>query len=255
MKIMAQNKLNYLANALTGISLFCGFVSIIFSLEQHFTFASWAILLSVVFDGLDGQIARRNPIPSEFGKELDSLVDVISFGIATSILGYIFVYRHFYLWATSALLIYLVCSIIRLAKFNITPKDKLANYFYGLPTTASGGLLASFILIYRRYTQSAPPVIFLFMVLLVSFLMISKIRYPNLDALIQLLRKNKFLVLTIILILLTVLIIFSLITSVFLPEITIFALFIMYLLFSPFTVRLSDSNVTGRGSTQEPECK
>lgn len=233
--------MNFLANILTGVSLLFGFISTIFSLEQHFTFASWAILLSVVFDGLDGQIARRNPIPSEFGKELDSLVDVISFGIAPSILGYIFVYRHFHFYITSVLFIYLVCSIMRLAKFNITPKDKLINYFYGLPTTASGGLLASFILIYRRYTQSAPPVIFLFMALLVSFLMVSKIKYPNLNALIQLLRKNKLLVLAIILILLTVLIIFLLITSMFLPEITIFALFIMYLIFSPFVVKWSET--------------
>jgi len=81
--------MNYLANFLTVLSLFFGFLSIIFSLESHFTFASWAIILSVIFDGLDGQVARKNPVPSEFGKELDSLADVVSFGIAPSILGYI----------------------------------------------------------------------------------------------------------------------------------------------------------------------
>jgi len=123
--------MNYLANFLTVLSLFFGFLSIIFSLESHFTFASWAIILSVIFDGLDGQVARKNPVPSEFGKELDSLADVVSFGIAPSILGYIFIYRTFYFWATLALFIYLFCSVMRLAKYNITPKDKLADYFYG----------------------------------------------------------------------------------------------------------------------------
>lgn len=84
--------MNLLANFLTGLSLIGGFAAIIYSLEGHFTFACWAIILSVIFDGLDGQIARKNPVPSEFGKELDSLVDVVSFGIAPLILGYVFVY-------------------------------------------------------------------------------------------------------------------------------------------------------------------
>ena len=63
--------MNQLANLLSTLSLIFGFISIIFSLESQFTFASWAILLSVVFDGLDGQVARKNPTPREFGKELD----------------------------------------------------------------------------------------------------------------------------------------------------------------------------------------
>lgn len=229
--------MNYLANLLTVLSLTGGFVSIVFSLERHFTFASWAIILSVIFDGLDGQVARKNPVPSDFGKQLDSLVDVVSFGIAPAILGYIFVYRQFYLLTTLTLFIYLLCSVTRLAKYNITPKEKLANYFSGLPTTASGGILASFILIYRRYTQSPPPhALFLLLVLMLSFLMISKIKYMNLDGLRQLFQKSTLPLLTIILITLSVLIIFYRITSVFLPEITIFTLFVTYL-FSPLAAK------------------
>lgn len=182
--------MNYLANFLSGLSLAGGFFSVIFSLKNHFTYASWAIILSVIFDGLDGQIARRNPVPSEFGKELDSLVDVVSFGIAPSILGYIFVYRNFSYVAISVLFIYLVCSVTRLAEYNITAKEKLANYFYGLPTTVSGGILASFILIYRKYTRLPSPFIFLLIVLGLSFLMVSKVRYPNLDGLKQILEKK-----------------------------------------------------------------
>src|SRR3990167_9275730 len=100
--------MNLLANSLTILSLGFGFVSIIFSLESHFTFASWAIIISVIFDGLDGQVARRNPIPSEFGKELDSLSDVVSFGIAPASLGYFFIYSHFDFWATLVLFMYLI---------------------------------------------------------------------------------------------------------------------------------------------------
>lgn len=244
--------MNFLANFLTTLSLICGFVSIIFSLESHFTFACWAIILSVVFDGLDGQIARKNPTPSEFGKELDSLVDVITFGLAPSILGYIFVYRDFYFWATLALFIYLFCSVMRLAKYNITPKEKLVNYFYGLPTTASGGTLASFILIYRvKHDIFLPkfipqilspkfiPVTFLFIVLVLSFLMVSRVRYLNLDGLIQIFGK-KTLPLGLALVILLIISAFLRIACI-----VIFMLFSIYLLFSPFLVKRLSNNAPG----------
>lgn len=241
--------MNYLANFLTGLSLFFGFLSIIFSLESHFTFACWAIFLSGVFDGLDGQIARMNPVPSQFGKELDSLVDVVSFGIAPSILGYMFVYIHFQLLAAIALFIYLSCSIFRLAKYNITPKEEIINYFIGLPTTVSGGVLASFILIYRRkqdmmFPEYVPdiflpkfiPIIFLLIVLILSFLMVSRIKYLNLDGLKTLFgRKTGLLVLSIILIL---------VATAFLNKfgVTLFTIFLIYLLFSPFMVKRLGNN-------------
>lgn len=235
--------MNYLANFLTGLSLACGFVSIIFSLENHFTFSSWAIIFSVIFDGLDGQIARKNRLPDEFGKELDSLVDVISFGVAPSVLGYIFVYQQFHLWATGALFIYLVCSVSRLAKYNVMHKEKAGNYFFGLPTTASGGALASFILVYRRYTMKLPPPrsFFIFLVLLLAYLMISEVKYLNLDGIKQSFRKNKLLIPGIVLTLLVVLGGFYLKTGVFLPELAIFTLFLIYLLFSPFVLKSLNS--------------
>ena len=227
--------MNHLANLLTFLSLACGFGSIIFSLENHFTFASWAIILSVVFDGLDGQVARKNPVPSGFGKELDSLVDVVSFGIAPAVLGYIFIYRTFYFWATLALFLYLVCSVIRLAKYNITPKEKLLTYFYGLPTTVGGGVLASFILIYRKGEYSSlpqlVPFIFLFLVVLLAFLMVSRVHYLNLDGLKQVLGKRIRLTLLVLL--------FLLIIAAFLRRagVSLFILFVIYLIFSPFVVK------------------
>jgi len=234
--------MNFLANSITVLSLICGFSSIIFCIEGHFTFASWAIILSVIFDGLDGQIARKNPVSSDFGKELDSLADVVCFGIAPSILGYIFVYLTFYFWSTLALFIYLFCSVMRLAKYNITPKEKLANYFYGLPTTVSGGIVASFILIYRKGRDISPlpqsvHIIFLFMVLLLAFLMVSRVRYLNLDGLKQLLaKKTKLTVLALIILL---------IFAAFLKKsgVTIFMFFLIYLLFSPFVIKKLNNNL------------
>jgi CDP-diacylglycerol--serine O-phosphatidyltransferase len=228
--------MNLLANLLTLLSLTCGFVSIIFSLESHFTFACWAIILSVVFDGFDGEIARKNPVPSEFGKELDSLVDVISFGIAPSILGYIFVYRSFYLAATLSLFIYLLAGVMRLAKYNITSKEKLVNYFYGLPTTASGGALASFILIFRKGKDLSPlpgsiPTIFLLLVLLLAMLMVSRVRYLNLNGLKKIFGSKIRLVVSLLIIAVISAASFRKAGTV------IFSLFLLYLLFSPFAVK------------------
>lgn len=227
--------MNHLANFLTCLSLACGFISIIFSLESHFTFASLAIIFSVIFDGLDGQVAQLNPGPSDFGKELDSLVDVISFGIAPAVLGYTFVYREFHFVATGALFIYLVCSVTRLAKYNITPKEELIKYFTGLPTTASGGVLASFILVFRRFSEKLPPErpIFICLVLILSYLMISKVKYINLEEIKKLFKTSKIAVFGVLIVSLIAFFGFWALSGVFLPEITIFALFALYLI-SPF---------------------
>lgn len=240
---------NVLANLLSGLSLVCGFTSLILSLEKQFTFASLAIISAVIFDGLDGQVARRNPVPSEFGKQLDSLIDVVSFGIAPSILGYVFIYERFHLWAVGALFIYLAASITRLAKYNITPKGEMPNCFIGLPTTASGGILAAFILIYRKKGEmmipgfipeilSAEfiPFIFLILVLLLAFLMVSRVRYLNLDGLKELFAgKTKFVIL--------VLMILTALAAYFSKVgLMVFALFLIYLIFSPFVVKRLSNN-------------
>jgi CDP-diacylglycerol--serine O-phosphatidyltransferase len=226
---------NLLANLLTSASLLLGFASLLFSLRHDFTFACWSIIIAVVLDGLDGQVARKNPIASPFGKEFDSLVDVVSFGIAPAVLGYMFVYREFYLYAATALFLYLFSSVVRLAKYNITPKVELVNYFYGLPTTASGGMLASFILIFRKkegiLVPASLPVIFVALVLLLAFLMVSRARYLNLDGLKRLLgSKAKF----------TLLILGALLIPAFFLRkagVSIFTLFSIYLIFSPVVVK------------------
>jgi len=228
---------NFLANTLTLLSLLFGFISIIFSLEAHFTFASWAIIASVILDGLDGQVARMNPVPSEFGKQLDSLVDVVTFGIAPSVLGYIFVYQDFHLWATAALFIYLVCSVIRLARYNITPKGEgSAHYFSGLPTTAGGGVLASFILIYRGYTKLPPPLVFLLIVAALAYLMVSPVRYLNLNGIMHLFKNYIWSLIVVFGSLVAALVLFQRATGLFSDEIVVFTLFLLYL-FSPLYVR------------------
>ena len=210
-------------------------MSVLFSLKHHFTFACWAIIISVILDGLDGQVARMNSSSSPFGKELDSLVDVVSFGIAPVILGYVFIYRDLYLYATGALFLYLFCSVVRLAKYNITPKEELVNSFSGLPTVASGGVLASFILIFRKkegiLLPPYLPALFIALVLVLAFLMVSRARYLNLDGFKKLFgAKLKFAVFFLALFL-------ALQAWLRKAGVSIFTLFLIYLIFSPFVVK------------------
>ncbi|MCX5696696.1 MAG: CDP-diacylglycerol--serine O-phosphatidyltransferase [Candidatus Omnitrophica bacterium] len=222
--------MNLLANLLTSLSLLCGFASVVFSLERNFTFASWAIVFAVVFDGLDGPAARLNQGSSEFGKQFDSLVDAVVFGIAPSILGYTFVYKDFHIFATLALFMYLAASVVRLARYNLTPSDKMATYFYGLPTTVSGGLLASFILICLKYNQVPSPILFLSLVLFLAFLMVSNARYLNLYGLRLVL--DKFV---------GVFLVFALLAVIFFPQAVLFLFFSLYIILSPFVATKQQS--------------
>lgn len=233
--------MNFLANIVTGLNLFSGFLAVIFSLERHFTLASWAILLSLIFDGLDGQIARINPVPSQFGKQMDSLVDVVSFGIAPLILTFVFLYEDLHLRTAPVLFCYLICGIIRLAKYNIAPKEKKMNSFSGLPITASGGLIASFIIFLNglKIEPCELSRVLMIWVLFISFLMILfSVRYPNLNGITQLFKRNKAVFIVIILLSLSGPIMFFVFSSLFLPEAIILAFFLIYLIFSPFMLKL-----------------
>jgi len=217
------------------LSLLFGFSAIILSIDGYFILSALAIIFSVVFDGFDGELARQLNTHSEFGKELDSLVDVVSFGIAPSVLGYSFIYQRGTFLAVLVFFIYLLAAIIRLAKYNITPKAEMPGYFYGLPTTVAGGILASFVLICRQKGVMAFTgnlfFLFLSLVLLLSGLMLSRIHYLNLNSLRQLLGKKLRLSL----------ITFSIVLAVAFylnsTGVVLFFIFLIYLIFSPFMVK------------------
>lgn len=225
--------MSQLANLLTILSLFCGFCSVLLSLAGEFTFSAYAIILSVVLDGFDGQVARKTQASSEFGKELDSLVDVVSFGIAPVLLGYIFIYRKFYFLAITVLFIYLLCAVIRLARYNIVTKVCQDNCFNGLPTTVSGGILASFVLVCRYKEVSAQSVnaSFILLVLILACLMVSRIRYLNLEGL------KKALGNMLKPVILALFFIFILALYFNKAGILLFSIFLIYLIFSPFVVK------------------
>jgi len=155
-------------------NLFLGIVSIILVFNGKADFAAIMVIVAMLLDGLDGRVARALNVQSEFGKELDSLSDVISFGVAPAFVVYAVAFQDFNTAAAwTATAIFPICGALRLARFNVVAGTP--GYFIGLPIPAAGGVLATMALFNNEL--SAP--VLLIGELLLSFLMVSNIRYPS----------------------------------------------------------------------------
>lgn len=174
-------KTNWVPNAFTMGNLFCGYFSVILTANQKFVQASWLIVAAAVLDALDGKIARLTKASSHFGVEYDSLADVVSFGIAPAFLAYNAVFIN---WGTIGLLIGfgpLVFGSVRLARFNIRLEGFDKDYFEGLPIPAAAVTLATFIVFTSQIWEAIRwQKIFLFILIMVSVLMVTTIRYETL---------------------------------------------------------------------------
>ena len=145
-KLVSSKKTRYLLpNILTLGGVCLGISSIKFSIDGNYSLAVIFILLAAILDALDGRIARLIKGTSEFGKELDSLTDFVSFGIAPVFILYFWELNNYGKLGWAITLIYSVCCVLRLARFNLTTIDKKqlwkSNYFEGVPSPAGGILI------------------------------------------------------------------------------------------------------------------
>jgi len=152
-KLVSSKRTRYLLpNILTIGGVCLGISSIKFSIEGNYSLAVTLILLAAILDALDGRIARLIKGTSDFGKELDSLTDFVSFGIAPVFLLYFWELNQYGKLGWAITLIYSVCCVLRLARFNLTKLDETQewknNFFEGIPSPA-GGLLILMPLIYE----------------------------------------------------------------------------------------------------------
>ena len=152
-KIVSSKKTRYLLpNILTLAGVCLGISSIKFSIDGNFNLAVTLILFAAILDALDGRIARLIKGTSEFGKELDSLTDFVSFGIAPVFILYFWELSNYGKLGWAITLIYSVCCVLRLARFNLTKIETAQqwknNFFEGVPSPA-GGLLILMPLIYE----------------------------------------------------------------------------------------------------------
>ena len=182
-KLVSSKKTRYLLpNILTLGGVCLGISSIKFSIDGNFSLAVTLILLAAILDALDGRVARLIKGTSEFGKELDSLTDFVSFGIAPVLILYFWDLNTYGKLGWAIALVYSVCCVLRLARFNLTKIDNQQvwknNFFEGIPSPAGGVLVLSpliyessgFDILNLNY-QLVTPIVFI----TISILLISKI--------------------------------------------------------------------------------
>jgi len=173
-------KLTYLLpNFLTASSIFVGVLSLIEASKEHYTQAAWLILLALLFDGLDGRVARMTGTTSRFGVEFDSLADIISFGMAPAMLLYFYAGHHYGRFGILVSALYVIFGAVRLARFNITTAQNDPNVFIGLPIPTAAVALATTLLFFEEYHLHDWALMLLIASLPVALLMVSNIRYPS----------------------------------------------------------------------------
>ncbi|HTN95117.1 MAG TPA: CDP-diacylglycerol--serine O-phosphatidyltransferase [Gallionella sp.] len=134
-----------LPNLFTTGALFAGFYAIVQAMNEHFEYSAVAIFIAMVLDGLDGRVARLTHTQSEFGAEYDSLSDMVSFGVAPSLVVYEWALKGLGKWGWFAAFIYCAATALRLARFNTNIDVVDKRFFQGLPSPAAAALVAGFV--------------------------------------------------------------------------------------------------------------
>ncbi len=140
-----------LPNLFTTAALFAGFYAIVQAMNFRFEYASVAIFIAMVLDGLDGRVARMTRTQSEFGAEYDSLSDMVSFGVAPALVIYEWAFRGMGKLGWFAAFIYCAATALRLARFNTNIEVVDKRYFQGLPSPAAAALVAGFVWVMLDY--------------------------------------------------------------------------------------------------------
>jgi len=170
-----------LPNLVTTGGLFAGFYGIVATLNGDYDLAAWFILISAVFDALDGKVARLTGTTSRFGVEYDSLVDLVSFGVAPGLLMYSWALRPFGKLGWLAAFVYVVCGALRLARFNVQVNTVESRRFVGLPIPAAAGMVASCVLLFYHLggTGTIKKVSVLLLIYILAYLMVSNHSYNS----------------------------------------------------------------------------
>lgn len=239
-----------LPNLVTTGGLFAGFYGIVATMNGDYNLAAWFILISAVFDALDGKVARLTGTTSRFGVEYDSLVDLVSFGVAPGLLMYSWALQPFGKFGWLAAFLYVVCGALRLARFNIQVNTVESRRFVGLPIPAAAGMVASCVLLFYHLggTGTIKKISVLLLIYVLAYLMVSNHSYHSFKD-PELVKRQPFgfLVLAIIFI----------IVIVAQPEIMLFILASIYVASGPvgplFELFKNKLPQTGRPDDEEPD--
>jgi len=230
-KTPSKRGIYLLPSVLTTFGMFAGFYSIISSINGEFTIAAISIMIAMMWDTLDGRVARLTNTQSAFGAEYDSLADLVSFGLAPALLVYEWSLYELGRFGWLAAFVYLACAALRLARFNTQVGIADKRFFQGLPSPAAAGVIASMIwLKIWTFASFDSEVISLGyylgagITILCGILMVSNVRYYSFKELDSKKASFRFLLL----------IVLSLIILMYKPNIILFTGFSLYLLSGPF---------------------
>ncbi len=178
----AKNRGIYLLpNLLTTAGLFSGFFAVVSSMNGHFISAAIAIFIAMIFDGLDGRVARMTNTQSEFGAEYDSMADMVSFGIAPGLVAYNWALSDMGKFGWLAAFVYVACAALRLARFNTQIGIADKRYFQGLASPAAAGVIGSIVWVGSEYQLNGHDygAIVGIITIITGLLMVSNFRYNS----------------------------------------------------------------------------
>ncbi|MFM0222085.1 CDP-alcohol phosphatidyltransferase family protein [Paraburkholderia dipogonis] len=172
----------YLPSLVTSMALLCAFGGLIAANDHRYAFASAAVLLAIVFDGLDGRVARMMRTETAFGGQYDSLCDMCAFGIVPALIAYDGALRDLGCWGFAIGFLFLACASLRLARFNVNAGVVDKRWFQGLPSPAAAAAVVSYI----WWSAEAPdaalagsPLLCAAAVAVSGIAMVSKVPYPS----------------------------------------------------------------------------
>lgn len=169
-----------LPNILTTGALFGGFYAVLSGFSGHFEFAAMAIFAAMIFDGLDGRVARMTNTQSDFGVQYDSLSDMVSFGVAPAVVAYGWGVSDLGKLGLAAAFVYASCAALRLARFNVQAELADKKTFTGLPSPAAAALIAGFIWsTYDIEPSLGLSVLGAVLTAAAGLLMVSNFKYPS----------------------------------------------------------------------------
>ncbi|MFZ5644361.1 MAG: CDP-diacylglycerol--serine O-phosphatidyltransferase [Bacillota bacterium] len=165
-------RIDVIPNVLTGANLVMGMFAMIYSIQGSFVTGAVLILVAAVLDRFDGKLARKLGSNSEFGKELDSLADLVSFGVAPALMAYLWKLNDLGIAGVLLMVLFVLCGALRLARFNVM---NVTGHFMGVPITIAGSMVAIIVLA----AGNASVFVAAALVFLLAVLMISSIRIPK----------------------------------------------------------------------------
>ncbi len=181
MRLKDRQNIYILPNMITTMNIFFGFFSVIRAINEDYTMAAYAIIAAAIFDLLDGRVARITRSTSSFGRQYDSLCDLISFGIAPSLLLFLWALQPYGRLGWLASFFYLACTALRLARFNSDSSlAKEDRFFIGLPSPISAGIVASAVLTFNEMNWLGyHSVYILFLTMFLGFSMVDNFPYRS----------------------------------------------------------------------------